>query len=64
MAAALALSPLCAYPADGIKIEHLGVNNTLVRVSGPERYLLLPVQESNDDARVNVLVDGNIAETL
>ncbi len=64
MAAALALSSLCAYPADGIKIEHLGVNNTLVRVSGPERYLLLPVQESNDDARVNVLVDGKIAETL
>lgn len=64
LAAALALSSLCAYPADGIKIEHLGVNNTLVRVSGPERYLLLPVQESNDDARVNVLVDGKIAETL
>lgn len=50
--------PLMA--ADGVEVNHLGVNNTLVRVTGDGRYLLLPVQESNDDARINVLVDGKL----
>lgn len=55
---------LSAGAAEGVEISHLGVNNTLVRVSGPGRYLLLPVQESTDDARVNVLVDGKVVETI
>ncbi|MCM1491480.1 MAG: GH32 C-terminal domain-containing protein [Muribaculum sp.] len=45
-------------------INHLGGNNTLVRVTGGDKYLMLPVEESKDDARINVLVDGNIAETI
>lgn len=49
---------------EGIEINHLGGNNTLVRVMGAESYLLLPVQESNDDARINLLVDGKVAETF
>ncbi|MBO4977433.1 MAG: GH32 C-terminal domain-containing protein [Muribaculaceae bacterium] len=48
----------------GIAVEHLGVNNTLVRVDGEGRYLILPVQESNDDANVNILVDGQLDRTL
>lgn len=50
--------------ADGVEITHLGVNNTLVRVTGDGRYLMLPVQEANDDARINILADGKIAETI
>lgn len=53
-----------ASATDGVEVNHLGVNNTLVRVTGDSRYLLLPVQESTDDARINVLVDGNVAETI
>lgn len=53
-----------ASASDGVEVNHLGVNNTLVRVTGDSRYLLLPVQESTDDARINVLVDGNVAETI
>ena len=53
-----------AVAADDLKIEHLGVNNTFVRVTGDDKYLMLPVQESNDDARINILVDGKIAETI
>lgn len=49
---------------DGLEISHLGVNNTLVRVTGDAPLLLLPVEESIDDARVNVLVDGKIADTF
>lgn len=48
------------FASDGVEVNHLGVNNTLVRVSGEGRYLLFPVQESNDDARVNILVDGEL----
>ncbi len=53
-----------ANAAQGVEINHLGVINTLVRVTGNEQFLILPVQESNDDARINVLVNGKIAETI
>lgn len=56
--------PMQISAAEGLRIEHLGVNNTLVRIDSPEKYLLLPVQESSDDARINILVDGKIAETI
>lgn len=59
---ALAISPFAA--AESPVINHLGGNNTLVRVTGGDRYLMLPIEESKDDARINVLVDGNIAETI
>lgn len=61
---AVSLVSVAARGADGIRIEHLGVNNTIVRVDGPEKYIILPVQESNDDARINVVVDGKVAETI
>ena len=52
--------------APGIRIDHLGPANTLVRVDGDDnpRYLLLPVQESNGDARISVLKDGNPDRTI
>lgn len=58
------LAALPASAAEGVEVNHLGVNNTLVRITGDSRYLLLPVQESNDDARVVVLVDGKIDRTI
>ena len=48
----------------GMRIEHPGINNTLVRIDSTANFLLLPVQESSDDARINLLVDGKIAETI
>jgi len=60
----LALLTGVVSAAEGIEVNHLGVSNTLVRVTGAGKYLLLPVQEANDDARINVLVDGKIAETI
>jgi len=47
-----------------VKVEHLGTNNTLVRVNSDARYLLLPVQEAYDDATVNIVVDGKIDRTI
>ncbi len=49
---------------NGVEIEHLGTNNTLVRVTADGKYLILPVQESNDEATVNVLVDGKLDRTI
>lgn len=53
-----------ASPLDGVEINHLGTNNTIVRVNGERKYLLLPVQESHDDARINILVDGRLDRTI
>ena len=53
-----------AFAADGIDVRHLGVNNTLVKVTGDAKYVLLPVQESIEDARVNLVVDGKIEKTF
>ncbi|MDE6009599.1 MAG: DUF4980 domain-containing protein [Muribaculaceae bacterium] len=50
--------------ADGVKVEHLGTNNTLVRVKPDARYILLPVEESIDDATVNLLLDGKPEKTF
>lgn len=58
------ISMLPAQAADGIETHHLGTSNTMVKITGQARYLLLPVQESNDDAEVNVLVDGKIDKTI
>lgn len=62
IAAMLMLGALSGTPAAtasaGVEINHLGVNNTLVRITGDGKYVLLPVQESNDDAGINILVDG------
>lgn len=69
------IASLSASAADGVRIEHLGDSNTLVRIDGTElnaagpsgegqKYIMLPVQESTDDARINVVVDGKLAETL
>lgn len=55
---------ITAAASDGVEINHLGVNNTLVRVNGGGRYLMLPVQEANDDATVNLLVDGKVEKTI
>ncbi|WP_300956695.1 DUF4980 domain-containing protein [Muribaculum intestinale] len=61
---ALALMPMQLSATDGVEIDHLGVNNTLVRVTGEGKYLILPVQESNDEAAVNIIVDGKLDRTL
>ncbi|MDE6573924.1 MAG: DUF4980 domain-containing protein [Muribaculaceae bacterium] len=58
------LMSLQIMAADGVEVNHLGVNNTIVRITGDGKYLLLPVQESIDDARIAVLVDGKPAKNL
>lgn len=59
------LFPVSLLATDGIEINHLGTNNTLVRVKGEGNFLILPVQETyEDDARINIIVDGKVEETI
>lgn len=59
------IAPVALWANDGVEVNHLGTNNTLLRVTGEGNYLILPVQESHeDDARINVIVDGKIEETI
>ena len=64
MMSGMAMTSSGASASEGVEVNHLGVSNTLVRVTGNGRYLLLPVQESIDDARVNVLVDGKLDKSI
>ena len=62
----LALSALAASASadSGIVIDHLGVNNSLIRVTGDGRYLLLPVEDAGDESRLHLLLDGKQERTL
>ncbi|MCM1320154.1 MAG: DUF4980 domain-containing protein [Muribaculaceae bacterium] len=62
--AVMSVAPAVAIADDAVRVEHLGPNNTLVRVTGDDKLLILPVQEAYDDARVNVIVDGKIEKTF
>ena len=61
LAAALGcLAPATMQAQEGkdVKVEFLGTNNTLVRIAGEGKYLLLPIQDNGAEATVNVIVDG------
>lgn len=47
-----------------IKIEHLSPSHTFIRLTGADKKLLLPIQESVDDAKINVIVDGKLERTF
>lgn len=48
--------------AEGISVEHTGPQNTFVRVdTDKEQYLMIPVEESQDDALVTIMADGQPA---
>ena len=53
---------LCAFTlgagAQNLAIRHLSDTHTMIRVSGKDRYVLLPVQETAQEARVKVLSNG------
>ncbi len=63
LALGLLLAP-SATAARGVEVYNVGVSNTIVRITGDNDVLLLPVQESSDDAKVNIVVDGKVAETI
>ena len=58
------LLPVGAIANEGVEVAHLGVDNTLVRVEGDGKYLILPIQDSIDDSKINVIVDNEIVKTF
>ena len=60
--AAAAMTPSMAWA--GLDIYQLGTNNTMVRVTDPQKFLIMPVQESMPDAEVEILVNGKVEQTI
>ena len=60
----LSTSWMSAQIDKGIQIEHLGTNNTFVRVTGQSKYLLLPVQDAGEESQVHVVVDGKLERSI
>ena len=60
----LSTSWMSAQTDKGIQIEHLGTNNTFVRVTGQSKYLLLPVQDAGEESQVHVVVDGKLERSI
>ena len=60
MMALLCLGPslVKAHEREGVKVEFLGTNNTMIRITGEGKYLMLPIQDNGEEATLNLLVDG------
>ena len=54
----LGAATLTAQENKGVRVEHLGTNNTLVRVTEQGKYLLLPVHDAGEEATIHVLANG------
>lgn len=60
----LGTATLTAQEHKGVSIEHLGTNNTLVRVTEQGKYLLLPVQDAGEEATIHVLANGKVERSI
>ena len=60
----LGTATLTAQESKGVSIEHLGTNNTLVRVTEQGKYLLLPVQDAGEEATIHVLANGKVERSI
>ena len=59
---AIAATMTAGASTEGISVEHTGPQNTFVRIDADQaRYLMIPVEENQDDALVNIIVDGQSA---
>ena len=63
------LTLLCAFvaltlQAQSLQVSHLSATHSQIRVTGSERYVLLPVQEGAPSATMKVLVDTREEQSL
>lgn len=47
-----------------MKINHLGDNQTIIKMEKAHKYMLLPIQESSQEARLNIIVDNNLVNSF
>ncbi|MDE6165104.1 MAG: DUF4980 domain-containing protein, partial [Muribaculaceae bacterium] len=60
----LAISSAASATTDGLEVINLGTTNTMVRVTNPSKYLILPIEENMPDSKIDVLVNGNLTATF
>lgn len=53
---------VAAQGGENLQITSLGADNTLVTFDAANEYLLLPIEEYAPEAKVNVLIDGQIVQ--
>ena len=61
---AVVLFPTLAGEKHDLKVVNVGPSQTMVRIHAIDNYLMLPVQESVDDSKVELLVNGKIVKTF
>lgn len=47
-----------------IKVEFLGKNNSILKIKTDLRYLLVPVEEKEDDSNIGILRNGKLDRTI
>ena len=47
-----------------LKINHLGGNQTIIKMEKAHKYMLLPIQERSQEARLNIIVDNNLVNSF
>jgi len=50
--------------AQNLTVQHLSSNHSMVRVDSPDRYILLPVQESAPEATISILTDLSLERKI
>ena len=60
----LTVGMIHAQGSNGLKIHYLGANHSLIQVKQPQKYLLLPVEETAPEATVNVLVNNKVEKVF
>ena len=50
--------------AQNLTVRHLSSNHSMVRVDSPDRYILLPVQESAPEATISILTDLSLERKI
>ena len=64
MMALMALICVSAMATEGVHFTRSGVRDMLIRMSGQERYLLIPIEEAAPEYRMQVIEDGRIVRTV
>ena len=60
----LIAAPLTAEPTSTLKPQQLSDNHVMLHVSADKRYLLLPVEESEDVSHIRVISDNQVVKEL
>ncbi len=48
----------------GVKVEFISPNHSLIRINSDDKYLLLPIEESQDDAKIEIIVNGKLEKVV